>query len=66
MAKRVEVNDNLPPSLPRKIALLYQLRQYIDKDLPEMTVFYLNKHLNAKKLSAHLWFFEGFCKLLIP
>lgn len=24
------------------------------------------KHLNAKKLSSHLWFFEGFCRLLSP
>ena len=26
----------------------------------------LNKHLNGKKISSHMWFFEGFCKLLKP
>jgi chitin synthase len=31
-----------------------------------MTVMYLNKHLNAKKLSSHMWFFEGFCRLFHP
>ena len=31
-----------------------------------LTVIYLNKHINAKKLSSHLWFFEGFCRLLHP
>jgi chitin synthase len=24
----------------------------------------LNKHLNGKKLSSHMWFFEGFCRYL--
>jgi chitin synthase len=24
------------------------------------------KHQNGKKLSSHLWFFEGFCRLLNP
>jgi len=27
----------------------------------KLYTFFLNKHLNAKKLSSHMWFFEGFC-----
>ena len=26
----------------------------------------LNKHLNGKKISSHMWFFEGFCRFLKP
>ena len=29
-------------------------------------IFFVNKHLNGKKLSSHMWFFEGFCRLLNP
>ena len=31
-----------------------------------LTVFFLNKHLNGRKLSSHMWFFEGFCRQLKP
>lgn len=32
----------------------------------KLTTFFVNKHLNGKKLSSHMWFFEGFCRLLNP
>jgi len=35
-------------------------------NLPDLTVFFCHKHLNAKKLSSHMWFFEGFCRLWHP
>ncbi|KAL4488449.1 hypothetical protein ABPG72_013017 [Tetrahymena utriculariae] len=31
-----------------------------------MTVFSVFKHKNAKKLSSHMWFFEGFCRQFNP
>ncbi len=31
-----------------------------------MTVLFLLKHLNGRKLSSHMWFFEGFCRLFEP
>ena len=31
-----------------------------------LTTMILNKHLNGRKLSSHMWFFEGFCRLLKP
>ena len=31
-----------------------------------LTIMYLNKHMNAKKLSSHMWFFEGFCRSFHP
>ncbi|KAL4500531.1 hypothetical protein ABPG72_002955 [Tetrahymena utriculariae] len=36
------------------------------KDEPALTVFSLFKHKNAKKLSSHLWFFEGLCRQTRP
>ena len=36
------------------------------KELEHLYTFFLNKHLNAKKLSSHMWFFEGFCRFLQP
>jgi chitin synthase len=64
----------LPKSLPKKIALLYQLQldalSEEGKDSAfsdyKLTTFFLNKHLNGRKLSSHMWFFEGFCRLLQP
>jgi len=51
--------------LPKKTALLYQtlLKDEVKGD---MTVFFCHKHLNNKKLSSHMWFFEGFCRLWHP
>jgi len=67
---RVKINNDLPPSLPKRVALLYQTRIKLEVvkhgNLPELTVLFLNKHLNGKKLSSHMWFFEGFCRLLHP
>ena len=34
--------------------------------MPFLTTFFLNKHMNGKKLSSHMWFFEGFCRFLLP
>ena len=34
-----------------------------DEDM-HLYTFFLLKHLNAKKLSSHMWFFEGFCRFL--
>lgn len=31
-----------------------------------MTTFFCNKHLNNKKLSSHMWFFEGFARFWHP
>ncbi|EAR87844.2 chitin synthase (macronuclear) [Tetrahymena thermophila SB210] len=59
-------NDGLPNTIPKQIALLYQdfIKFKGQKgDLPTFSVF---KHLNAKKLSSHLWFFEGFCRQFQP
>jgi len=28
--------------------------------------FFLFKHLNNKKLSSHMWYFEGFCRTIKP
>ncbi|KAL4468655.1 hypothetical protein ABPG74_005158 [Tetrahymena malaccensis] len=36
------------------------------KNEPALTVFSLFKHKNAKKLSSHLWFFEGLCRQTRP
>ncbi|KAL4500529.1 hypothetical protein ABPG72_002953 [Tetrahymena utriculariae] len=33
---------------------------------PILTVFSIFKHKNAKKLSSHLWFFEGLCRQVRP
>jgi chitin synthase len=71
----VDKNNGLPPNLPSAISLVYQLRKDYSRFLPEqkhkprltpLTTFYSNKHLNGRKLSSHLWFFEGFCKLINP
>ncbi|KRW99162.1 hypothetical protein PPERSA_07405 [Pseudocohnilembus persalinus] len=69
--QRVDLNNGLPPSLPKKIALLYQEQENffpLDSDFDNfpLTCLYLHKHLNAKKLSSHLWFFEGFCRQFQP
>ena len=37
-----------------------------DKFKNYLTIFFLNKHLNGKKISSHMWFFEGFAKFLKP
>ena len=37
-----------------------------DMNHPHLYTFFLLKHLNAKKLSSHMWFFEGFCRFLKP
>lgn len=31
-----------------------------------LRTFFVIKHRNAGKVSSHLWFFQGFCKLLNP
>ena len=38
--------------------------KYEDMNLSHLYTFFLLKHLNAKKLSSHMWFFEGFCRFL--
>ncbi|KAL4499711.1 hypothetical protein ABPG72_017251 [Tetrahymena utriculariae] len=62
----LDYNDGLPNTIPKQIALLYQ--DFLEFEgqqglLPTFSVF---KHLNAKKLSSHLWFFEGFCRQFQP
>jgi chitin synthase len=37
-----------------------------DKNRKKLKLFTCFKHLNGKKLSSHLWFFEGFCRYLKP
>ncbi|KAL4500526.1 hypothetical protein ABPG72_002950 [Tetrahymena utriculariae] len=37
-----------------------------DTKKPGLTVFSVFKHKNAKKLSSHMWFFEGFCRQFRP
>ncbi|KAL4509921.1 hypothetical protein ABPG72_010114 [Tetrahymena utriculariae] len=71
----LEHNDGFPNTIPKQIALLYQdFLQFDENDkknsekreqivMPTFSVF---KHLNAKKLSSHLWFFEGFCRQFQP
>jgi len=67
-SNRVDLNQGIPPSIPKRIALLYQTRINLEKEKnrENMTVFFLNKHLNNKKLSSHLWFFEGVCRNFHP
>ena len=79
--RRLEKNNDIPTSIPKKIALLYQTKLDIefektqkeggggakdDEDSIYLTCLFLNKHLNGKKLSSHMWFFEGFCRFLQP
>ncbi|KAL4466748.1 hypothetical protein ABPG74_010345 [Tetrahymena malaccensis] len=73
----LDYNDGFPNTIPKQMALLYQdFIQFDENDnkmkmskkteqivMPTFSVF---KHLNAKKLSSHLWFFEGFCRQFQP
>lgn len=36
-----------------------------DDDI-KLNIFTCFKHMNGKKLHSHLWFFEGFCRYLVP
>ncbi|EGR27608.1 hypothetical protein IMG5_193390 [Ichthyophthirius multifiliis] len=76
-AAQLSLNNGLPNTIPTRIALLYQNQiQYqsyqqneenqFNENSSHLNVFTLFKHLNAKKLSSHMWFFEGFCRQFKP
>lgn len=53
------------------MSLLYQNKWRPDKPEDVLKDYELNlltcfKHKNGKKLSSHVWFFEGFCRYLKP
>ncbi|KAL4476141.1 hypothetical protein ABPG74_009874 [Tetrahymena malaccensis] len=62
----LDYNDGLPNTIPKEIALLYQDFLQFDGEKGLLPTFSVFKHLNAKKLSSHLWFFEGFCRQFQP
>ncbi|KRX06345.1 hypothetical protein PPERSA_04958 [Pseudocohnilembus persalinus] len=66
--KYIEQNNNFPGNIPKHVAQLYQVElDYLkDGQTKPLTTFFCNKHLNGQKLSSHLWFFQGFCRLLQP
>ncbi|EAR87998.1 chitin synthase (macronuclear) [Tetrahymena thermophila SB210] len=41
-------------------------QNHMDTTKSGLIVFSAFKHLNSKKLSSHLWFFEGFCQQFKP
>lgn len=78
--KRTEETSNtsyFPGSIPKKTSICYQTRKTA-KDFPhttligsryeniKMNIFYNVKMTNNGKLSSHMWFFQGFCKLFNP
>jgi len=79
MKKKVNLNRDIPPSIEKNIALVYQniwrpsKTYFNDSDMKKpqdsaegLRVFSCFKHTNGTKLSSHLWFFEGFCRYLKP
>ncbi|KAL4456824.1 hypothetical protein ABPG73_002271 [Tetrahymena malaccensis] len=61
----IRFNNGLPTTIPTKTALLYQNEICFNKQ-DKLVTFSVFKHLNGKKLSSHLWFFEGFCRQFQP
>ncbi|EAR90456.3 chitin synthase (macronuclear) [Tetrahymena thermophila SB210] len=49
-----------------KIKILCPYNAEFNQNEPNLTVFSIFKHKNAKKLSSHLWFFEGLCRQVRP
>ncbi|KAL4468651.1 hypothetical protein ABPG74_005154 [Tetrahymena malaccensis] len=49
-----------------KVKIICPQNPEFDTSHPSLTVFSLFKHKNAKKLSSHLWFFEGMCRQIRP
>ncbi|EAR90454.2 chitin synthase (macronuclear) [Tetrahymena thermophila SB210] len=49
-----------------KVQIICPQNPLFDTNHPSLTVFSLFKHKNAKKLSSHLWFFEGLCRQTRP
>ncbi|EAR90455.2 chitin synthase (macronuclear) [Tetrahymena thermophila SB210] len=49
-----------------KVQIICPQNPLFDTYHPTLTVFSLFKHKNAKKLSSHLWFFEGLCRQTRP
>ncbi|KAL4468654.1 hypothetical protein ABPG74_005157 [Tetrahymena malaccensis] len=49
-----------------KVKIICPQNPEFDTSHPSLTVFSLFKHKNAKKLSSHLWFFEGICRQIRP
>ena len=76
-AAEVDGGNHIPIIVPKKTALVYQLR-YCAKDFSntkmignkysdeKLNIFFAIKILNKGKLSSHLWFFQGFCKTFNP
>ncbi|KAL4468647.1 hypothetical protein ABPG74_005150 [Tetrahymena malaccensis] len=59
----VKENQNKKEERPK----VYSSNHYqYDVNKPGLTVFSVFKHKNAKKLSSHMWFFEGFCRQFRP
>jgi chitin synthase len=81
MGSQIGNNRDFPPTIEKNISLLYQnlwdpgmtdperkLRAELEGETfdKKLKIFSCFKHLNGTKLSSHLWFFEGFCRLLKP
>lgn len=70
-------SNYFPPSLAKKTAICYQIK-FSSTDFPhtalygtkysnaKLNIFFTVKMANTGKLSSHLWFFQGFCKLFNP
>ena len=79
LKRRNEVDTNMyfPSSIQKKTAICYQARCSA-KDFPhvralggpysevKLNIFFTVKMTNNGKLSSHMWFFQGFCKLFNP
>ncbi|EAR90453.2 chitin synthase (macronuclear) [Tetrahymena thermophila SB210] len=49
-----------------KVQIISPQDDDFNQNEPALIVFSLFKHKNAKKLSSHLWFFEGLCRQTRP
>jgi chitin synthase len=67
MGDYVTKNQDFPPSIEKNLSLVYQnYWSPTPQDSMKLKLITCFKHINGTKLSSHLWFFEGFCRHIVP
>ncbi|KAL4468650.1 hypothetical protein ABPG74_005153 [Tetrahymena malaccensis] len=63
---KIQIKQQDKSNKNSKIQILCPYDAEFNQNEPTLTVFSIFKHKNAKKLSSHLWFFEGLCRQVRP